>query len=419
MIKDPSSKERYRKNEKAFSRNRKLGFSNMILIMLRKSVKSLQNSLNEFFSQIDDNLTKLTASAYSQARKNLSHQIFIDINKAAILDNFYMEDEDYDTYKGHRVLSIDGSKIVLPESDDIRSEFGSIINKNQHGTLPEYSGALVSILYDVLNNLAIDSKLKHAHYSEKYIAEEHLDHCFHNDVIICDRGYASYKFFALILQKEAHFIVRCSNNYSNEVKEFLNSDSDDRTFVLKREYLSEDKRFPKELSVRFLKVFLDTGEVEILATSLLDTSKYPIGDFKNLYWMRWGIETYFGILKNRLNIENFTGKSSEAVKQDFYSTIMVSNYESIMTAEAQKELQAKENNKYDQKVNKAVSFNTIKNNVIELFLSNTDDLDDLFQKMDQLFLLNPSPIREKRTFERNTTDKKAVSFHKRQKKIVF
>jgi len=132
-----------------------------------------------------------------------------------------------------------------------------------------------------------------------------------------------------------------------------------------------------------------------------------------------GFCTYFDILKNRLNLENFTGKSSEAVRQDFFSTIMISNYESLMTADAQDKLEAKENNKYNQKVNKAVSFNTIKNKVLDLFYFNRDDLDDLFEKMDQLFLMNPSPIREKRLFARNTNARKALGFHKRQKKIVF
>lgn len=415
---NPSSKEKYRKNEKAFIRNRKLNFHTMVLFMLRKSVKSLQNSLNEFFNQIDGNLTKISASAYSQARKNLSHEIFIDINKKAIIDYVYSE-EEYDTYKGFRVLGIDGSKIILPESEDIRSEFGSISNKNQHGDLPEYSGALVSVMYDLLNNLAVDSKIVHAHSSEKQLAVEHLCFCKKNDLIIGDRGYPSYKLFALIRQKDAHFIFRCSTNYSKEATEMYNNNICSKTFIMERKNVSDDKNFPMELPVRFVKVILDTGEIEVLATSLLDEEEYPAEDFKNLYWLRWGIETYFGILKSRLNIENFTGKTSEAVKQDFFSTIMVSNYESIMTADAQEDLDKKENNKYDQKVNKSISFNVIKNNVIDLFFNNSGDKDELFEKLDQLFLMNPSPIRDKRLYERKMCARKSLGFHKRQKKIVF
>ncbi|MDA3821416.1 MAG: hypothetical protein PF450_02225 [Bacteroidales bacterium] len=113
-----------------------------------------------------------------------------------------------------------------------------------------------------------------------------------------------------------------------------------------------------------------------------------------------------------MNVQLFTGKSSESIRQDFFSTMMVSNYESVMTSDAQEKLDAKENNK-------AVFFYAIKNNVIELFYSYGDNSDILFEKMDKMFLMNPSPIRDKRSFDRKTSARKALGFHKRQKKIVF
>ncbi len=423
---DPSSKEKYRTNEKAFTRERKLSFSLSVLFMLRKSMKSLQNSLNEFFNQIDGNRTTVTSSAYSQMRKNLSHKIFIDINQKAIIDEIYSDDSDdsddsdihLDYYQGLKVLAIDGSQIYLPDSDDIRSEFGVIKNKNQNGRLPDYSGALVSVMYDVLNNIAIDSKLVPAYSSEKKLAEEHIALCRKNDLIIGDRGYPSYKLCAKILGQEADFIFRCSRASFSGAQELFENDLFENQVILKKKefHCKEDSDLPEEMSVRFVKIILDTGEEEVLITSLLDTEKYPTEDFKHLYWLRWGIETYFDILKNRLNLENFTGKSSESVRQDFFSTIMISNYESIMTADAQEILDAKKANKYDQKINKAISFNVIKNNVIELFYSYADNKDEMYEKLDQLFLMNPSPIRDKRLFERKTTARKALGFHKRQKK---
>jgi hypothetical protein len=39
---------------------------------------------------------------------------------------------------------------------------------------------------------------------------------------------------------------------------------------------------------------------------------------KELYHLRWGIETLFGVLKERLKIDNFTGKTVAAIKQDFF-----------------------------------------------------------------------------------------------------
>ena len=58
--------------------------------------------------------------------------------------------------------------------------------------------------------------------------------------------------------------------------------------------------FPNNFTVRLAKVLLDTGEIEVLATSLMDEAIYPDSIFKELYFKRWGIEGYYNLLKNRL-----------------------------------------------------------------------------------------------------------------------
>ena len=73
---------------------------------------------------------------------------------------------------------------------------------------------------------------------------------------------------------------------------------------------------PLEIKVRFVSVILSTGEVEVLATSLMEES-IQREDFQQLYFLRWGVETFFSLIKGRLNLENFTGKTLESVQQDF------------------------------------------------------------------------------------------------------
>jgi len=48
----------------------------LLLSILRKSVKSLQNVLNEL--SLEMNLSLVTASAYSQRREHLSYSAFIE-----------------------------------------------------------------------------------------------------------------------------------------------------------------------------------------------------------------------------------------------------------------------------------------------------------------------------------------------------
>ena len=117
----------------------------------------------------------------------------------------------------------------------------------------------------------------------------------------------------------------------------------------------------------------------------MDSKILQTRDFKELYFKRWAIETYYEIIKNRLSLENFSGLSAQAIKQDFFATIFISNLETIITLSTNEELEVKNDNKYKQKTNKSVTFNTVKNYCFELFYCNKD-IEIIFEEMSKLFL---------------------------------
>ena len=78
----------------------------------------------------------------------------------------------------------------------------------------------------------------------------------------------------------------------------------------------EPAGLPVRIKLRFVTVRLSTGQLEVLATNLLDEERYPREDLGERYHFRWGIETYYGLLKSRLDWENFTGRTVEALRQD-------------------------------------------------------------------------------------------------------
>ena len=65
LIGDEGFKNRHRKTEVMFTRLRSLPFALVLILVLRKSVKSLQCIVNESMDGID--LDTVSASAYSQA----------------------------------------------------------------------------------------------------------------------------------------------------------------------------------------------------------------------------------------------------------------------------------------------------------------------------------------------------------------
>ena len=418
---EPELKSSHRIGANSFSRNRKLNFPTLIGLILQKSVKSLQIKLNEYFAYLE--FETASASAFTQARANLSHGVFIELNKAAYGQAYY-EESDFETYKGHRLLAVDGSKVRLPDTAEITKEFGQIRIKNQYGQ-DSYTGGLCSVLYDVLNEIVIDGVLAPSSSSEVALAIEHTHGCQEDDLILFDRNYAGYALFAILIAKNINFLCRCSTNAFRVVEDFIADATLQDTVVTLtpcKDLKAKVSRgeLPPQLQIRLVKILLSTGEIEILATSLIDQQKYPLPDFKELYAMRWNIETLYNRFKNRLALENFTGYTLEAVRQDFYATILISNVESEITADADKALGKKQSkNKYPQKVNKNISYNAIKTHVFELLQCSDIDNERLIKKLHALFIKNPIPIRLGRSSPRDSSTRRSLNFHKRSKKCVF
>jgi hypothetical protein len=78
-----------------------------------------------------------------------------------------------------------------------------------------------------------------------------------------------------------------------------------------------------EITCRLIKVELENGEKEILCTSLTDSDTYLYSDFEQLYHYRWNEEEAYKLLKSRIEIENFSGKTARAVKQDFHAKVFL------------------------------------------------------------------------------------------------
>ncbi|MGZ5585336.1 MAG: hypothetical protein ACXWE4_01540 [Methylobacter sp.] len=111
QIEDKCFKKRHSKTQSAFTCIRSLPFVMVLVLILRKSVKSLQNVLNEAMAWL--NLAPVTASAYSQARHKLKHTAVIELNQEAVVETLY-SDDDYQTVWGFRVLALTARSLSCP-----------------------------------------------------------------------------------------------------------------------------------------------------------------------------------------------------------------------------------------------------------------------------------------------------------------
>ena len=109
---EESFKNKHKIGQNSFTRDRKLVFDKMMAIMIKKSSKSIQNSINYTQLELEDDVT-ISNSAYPQARAKLNYTTFEEFSQMA-RDIFY-KDGNYEKYKGFRVLAIDGSVTTLPK----------------------------------------------------------------------------------------------------------------------------------------------------------------------------------------------------------------------------------------------------------------------------------------------------------------
>jgi hypothetical protein len=431
QILEPGLAARHRLRPQDFTRERVLNFPVLILLLLQKSLKSLQNHLHEFLWELSGRQAgspMVSAGALSHARAKLLPGAFVQLNQSAVLPTVYGAANAalLQRWRGHRLMAVDSSLIRLPDSAELRQKYGVVQCGNQHGEHESYPEARVSVIYDVLNQIALDAQLAASTQAERGLARAHLPAIQAQDVVLTDRGYAGYRWFVEVRAQGAHFISRCSRASFAAAQALFVRDEAGVSQVVRlpapKELRAEcrERGWPLELAVRFITVRLSTGELEVLATSLLEETNCPPESFGEVYGRRWGHETFYGRLKGRLDLEHCSGQTVAAVEQDFHALILLSNVESVVLGAAQGELaEASAGRAVQVQVNRAVSLHALKSRLIDL-LAGAQPAEAVLAELTEWFLHTPTRVRPGRTLERRKfSPSRSYHYQRRVRKIVF
>jgi hypothetical protein len=430
-LRQPAFRDRHRRDRKAFTRQRILDFPVVVLCLLQKSVKSLQLHLLEFLDQWPDGHPESPVSpgAFTRARAKLRPSAYVELNTEVLLPMVYRRASggDLRRWQGHRVLGIDSSLIRLPATASLAKVFGWVECANQTGkSSVRYPQARISVLYDVLNHLGWDARLEPHTVAETQLAHDHLAHAKPGDLILCDRGYAGLFWFISLRALGMEFVVRCSQGSFKPVQELFGRNEAGVSCEVVLQAQGDVKRelraagLPTELRVRLVTVRLNTGELEVLATSLLDPVRYPTETFAEVYHWRWGIETYYGRLKGRLELEHWSGQTEVAIRQDFQAAVFLSNLETVVCGSAEQELaQTTAHREQAAQLNRAVCLHTIKNQIIEL-LAGRQPVKKVLARLLPLFKANPVSVRPQRKVPRRKIPPgQSYHYQRNVRKIVF
>ena len=342
--------------------------------------------------------------------------------------NFY-QDTDIEpyTYNGYLVLAADGSNINIPTTAETVEKYGSA---SVRGGKPCAQIGL-GCIYDVLNRFVLDSSINQVKFDEMRVAQAQLSNIRETIgnrfpyMIIMDRGYPSTPAFLKFIDDGIFFVARLkTSDYKAEQKALKSNDEDveiELTKARRRNYIGKNEESimmsRDSFSLRMVRVLLDDGRYEVLATNL-PRETFPEECFAEVYHMRWGIETAYEVLKDRLKIENFTGIKPLLIEQDINSTIYVSNLAEDIICDIEDEDQEhlKNDYKHTMQLNRNLSIGLLKSDLIYILIeSDAKRKAELLQALYDEIRVNVVPIRPDRHYHR-TKGQLAADFsntHKR------
>lgn len=406
LISNEAFRERAVERREDFSRTRKMNFIDYMYAILQNSKTSLQAGLNAFFDTYKKGETECTKQAFSKGRQRIKVEAFQELSQA-VVENFYKKAE-FSNWKGYQLFGIDGTRLNLPCTKELDEIYGAQTSQGA----PQVQ-ALVSCVYDLLHGIIVDTCFAPCRSSERDAAMAMMAN-FHvknvNDpVFIMDRGYPSAELLNALVTNDHKFIIRYSSEFIQN-EEIVNDDvTIDHTF--KKKKLS--------MKLRVLKIKLSSQETEYLVTNIFD-SNITLEDFKWAYRKRWGIETKYNDVKNKLEIENFSGYSPKAILQDFYATMFLTNLAGVMQYDLHAEIEsvhADSENIYAYKMNVAMTISELKRTVVEMLATSSRlRREQLYQKI--IFRLTRSvvPVRPNRAEVRKKKHK-SMKFHNNSKRI--
>lgn len=385
-------------SQNAFTRNRKMSFKLALYFMLDMWHDTIKVRLNRFFFKISPEVT-MSQQAFSKLRNNFNHYPFEAMHRAVVAEE-YSECDKLDKRDGYLVFAVDGSYLQLPDNAATRKEFGV------RGA-GKRASAGVSVLFDVLHGWALNPIITRSEMNEREALKNHLDWIAENipngtkTMILLDRGYPSAEIIGRIEAAGVKYLMRCKRDFSKSVESAPMGAS---TVTI------------DDHQVQVHKLLLPGGEVETLLTNLTEYDSATIGE---LYRLRWGVETLYNQLKNTVCLENFSGKTPNSIRQDFWVSMVLINSIAVFKNEADakvREEKASKNQKHTYQSRTSDMVVTLRDRFIFVSLLSMSGGGDYSEEMNDIISVlaaSSSPIRPGRSFERKPKPYRAFNlYHK-------
>lgn len=404
---------------KDFTRNRKLPVDKLLHCILGVGGNSLNKELFDF-GQIHG--IDVTSSAFVQQRAKLKESVF-----PTIFHQFNQCCCDEKTFHGYNLYAIDGTDLNIAKNPD--SDTYIHIKSTGNG----YNQFHINALYDLKNRTYKDCYIQpRPRMDERMAALEMVKNSqiSSKDIVVADRGYQGFNFMEHLNRMEVPFVIRGKNQGAKFLKALPMEELDkDVTIEVRTTQTKKDKEdyaagkavfisgpskkgktkkradwdFESrcKISLRVVRFQLSTGNYETLLTNL-NRFEFSLEDLKELYRLRWGIETSFRELKYAIGLVNLHAKKEEFVVQEIYAKLIMYNFCERITNSIVINKKPADNRKHEYQVNFTMAIHLC----IRFFRHLKELPFDLEQKIQKYIL----PVRPGRKDKRKIMPKAFITF---------
>ena len=307
-----------------------------------------------------------TATAYCAARMRLPLKLFEELLQRVVAASLPDIDDATSRWRGHRTWLIDGSSFSMPDTPQLQAHFG------QPGAQAPGCGFPVAHLLSLFHAgtglllrvltapLRTHDMAQVAHFHPELSA---------GDVVVGDRGFASYAHLALLSQRKIHGVFR---GHQRHIVNFRRGRKHTSSRAAKKglprsrwirhlghwdqvvEYTRPTDRptwmdqstwdaLPTTLLVREIRYLTPQRgyrtRVITLVTTLLDAIVYPATELAELYQSRWRVEVNLRHLKTTLGLDVLHCQTVDGVIKELLMFAILYNLIRLVMLEASRRQQ--------------------------------------------------------------------------------
>ncbi len=400
-----------------FTRRRALWLERVVWLTISLLKVTLFVELDRFFDSLGTNEAPVSKSALVQARRKLLSKFFEDMfaqSHQAFYAAFAAK-----RWKGFRLWATDGTGFRLPDETWLGDVFGW--HENQHNKVPS---ARLLMCYDLYNAIITRVKFHTRKVAESVVALKAIGEIPTDVLMVYDRGFAGHIIPFLHQYFGSNCLIRIPTGFSNTVKDFVKSGKRQAVITECLQYKARKALLEMGICVtpqttityRLMRITLSTGETEVLLTTLLDQKRFRWVHFAEIYRLRWGIETCFFVIKNYLELANFSAYTTNNCWQDIYAHFILYNIQTVFNLPLEPQIkQINARRAFNYQANRNVSAGLLKRFLIKFFLCARECFKAHYANYCRQILQSLEPLRPGKNKERRRRRMRGTERHVHEK----